>query len=85
MSGWTFRLPSIEWHTSTHYLFDPTGKADFAGGCEWSEDDRKLRVFSRYGDYTDIEWDPPEAVEEPILDLVQFVIGQGFDENWQMV
>ena len=54
-------------------------------GYEWIEDDRKLRVFSRDGYYTDIEWDPPEAFEEPILHLVDFVIGQTFDENWKPV
>jgi hypothetical protein len=48
---------------------------------EWIEDDRKLRIFSRRGSYTDIEWDPPEAVEEPILKLVRLVIGKAFDEN----
>jgi hypothetical protein len=53
---------------------------------EWIEDDHKLRVFSRGGRYyTDIEWDPPEAVEEPILSLVRLVIGQRFDENRKMV
>jgi len=35
--------------------------------------------------YTDIDWDPPEAVEEPILKLVRLVIGQRFDENRKMV
>jgi hypothetical protein len=51
---------------------------------EWIKDGRKLRVFSR-DRYTDIEWDPPEAVEEPILDLVRLVIGKRFDENRKMV
>ena len=55
-------------------------------GYEWIEDDRKLRVFSRDGRrYIDIEWDPPEAVEEPILDLARLVIGKRFDENREMV
>jgi len=35
--------------------------------------------------YTDVEWDPPEAIEEPILDLARLVIGQRFDENRKMV
>ena len=52
---------------------------------EWNEDDRKLRVFSRDGRQTDIEWDPPEAVEKPVLGLVPLVVGWESDEDRNMV
>jgi hypothetical protein len=74
--------------TSPPICFIPLGKLVF--DPKWSEDGRKLRVFSRKGAaspvyYTDIEWDPPDAVEEPILRLVRLVVGEEFGENRKIV
>jgi Archaeal ATPase. len=77
---------SIQFNSTPPRTICPLPLEKQVSSYKWIEDKDgpKLRVSAEDGTYTDIEWDPPEVIEEPILNLVRIVIGQKFDENRKM-
>jgi WD40 repeat protein len=51
----------------------------------WSGDGRYLRIYSENRGYTDLEWDPPTEIEEPIRKLVELLVDRKYDENGELV